>query len=43
MQELVHMKTGVQEWGQYLRNYIVTSAFADISYLMSNVEAKFYV
>ena len=28
---------------QCLRNYISTSAFADVSYLMANVEAKFYV
>ena len=28
---------------QYLRNYIDTSAFADVSYLMGDVEAKFYV
>ena len=28
---------------QCLRNYIGTSAFADVSYLMADVEAKFYV
>ena len=28
---------------QCLQNYIGTSAFADVSYLMADVEAKFYV
>ena len=28
---------------QCLRNYIGTSAFADVSYLMADVEATFYV
>ena len=28
---------------QCLRNYISTSAFADVIYLMADVEAKFYV
>ena len=28
---------------QCLRNYIGTSAFADVSYLIADVEAKFYV
>ena len=28
---------------QCLQNYNSTSAFADISYLMANVEAKFFV
>ena len=28
---------------QCLRNYTGTSAFADVSYLMANVEAKFFV
>ena len=28
---------------QSLRNYVGTSAFADVSYLMADVEAKFYV
>ena len=27
----------------YLRNYIDTSAFADVSYLMADVEAKLFV
>ena len=28
---------------QCLRNYIGTSGFADASYIMADVEAKFYV
>ena len=28
---------------QCLQNYIGTSAFADVSYLTADVEAKFYV
>ena len=29
--------------GQCLQNYIGTSGFADVCYLMADVEAKFYV
>ena len=28
---------------QCFRNYIGSSAFADVSYLMADVEAKFYI
>ena len=37
------MSTEATDALQCLRNYIGTSAFADVSCLMADVEAKFYV
>ena len=44
-QKSLKKKTNEQlnDYMQCLQDYIGTSAFADVSYLMADVEAKFYV